>query len=252
MAAGPPAQFVSGYRYAVSQQAVCAGLPGAFLQSRPQAEWGRGVQAADVVTVAVASNFKSTATDLANRFLEETGNPIRLSSGSTGKLYTQIANGAPFDVFLAADAERPALLEDGGFAVRGSRFTYATGSLVLFSTRVTDCAAALHDENAGFVAIANPVTSPYGKAARQYLDGEGLWASVSTRAVYGENVTQAWQFAFTGNAVVGFAARAQMHLVARKPTCSYDVPTTSHEPLEHRYSVRVRVRSGAIWSHSSV
>jgi molybdate transport system substrate-binding protein len=193
-----------------------------------------GVQAADVVTVAVASNFKSTATDLANRFLEETGNPIRLSSGSTGKLYTQIANGAPFDVFLAADAERPALLEDGGFAVRGSRFTYATGSLVLFSTRVTDCAAALHDENAGFVAIANPVTSPYGKAARQYLDGEGLWASVSTRAVYGENVTQAWQFAFTGNAVVGFAARAQMHLVARKPTCSYDVPTTSHEPLEQQ------------------
>ena len=193
-----------------------------------------GVQAADVVTVAVASNFKSTATDLANRFLEETGNPIRLSSGSTGKLYTQIANGAPFDVFFAADAERPALLEDSGFAVRGSRFTYATGSLVLFSTRVTDCAAALHDENAGFVAIANPVTSPYGKAARQYLDGEGLWASVSTRAVYGENVTQAWQFAFTGNAVVGFAARAQMHLVARKPTCSYDVPTTSHEPLEQQ------------------
>ena len=95
-----------------------------------------GVQAADVVTVAVASNFKSTATQLAQLFFEETGNTLRLSSGSTGKLYTQIVNGAPFDVFLAADAERPALLEDSGFAVRGSRFTYATGSLVLFSTRV--------------------------------------------------------------------------------------------------------------------
>lgn len=193
-----------------------------------------GVQAADVVTVAVASNFKSTATHLANRFLEETGNAVRLSSGSTGKLYTQIVNGAPFDVFLAADAERPALLEDGGFAVHGSRFTYATGSLVLFSSRVADCAAALRDGDAGFVAIANPVTSPYGQAARQYLEGEGLWASVSARAVYGENVTQAWQFAFTGNAVVGLAARAQMHAVPRKPTCSYEIPTTTHDPLQQQ------------------
>jgi molybdate transport system substrate-binding protein len=99
---------------------------------------------------------------------------------------------------------------------------------------VSDCAAALRDEHAGFVAIANPVTSPYGKAARQYLDGEGLWASVSTRAVYGENITQAWQFAFTGNAVVGFAARARMHAWPRTPSCSYDVPTTTHEPLEQQ------------------
>jgi molybdate transport system substrate-binding protein len=193
-----------------------------------------GVQAADVVTVAVASNFKSTATHLANRFLEETGHAVRLSSGSTGKLYTQIINGAPFDVFLAADAERPALLEASGVAVPGSRFTYATGSLVLFSTRVTDCMAALQDEDAGFVAIANPAISPYGKAARQYLAGEGIWESVSARAVYGENITQAWQFAFTGNAVVGFAARAQMRAAPREPACSHEIPTGTHDPLEQQ------------------
>lgn len=186
------------------------------------------------MTVAVASNFKSTATHLANRFLEESGNTVRFSSGSTGKLYTQIVNGAPFDAFLAADAERPALLEDSGLAVHGSRFTYATGSLVLFSTSARDCMAALRDPEAGFVAIANPATSPYGEAARQYLAGEGLWESVSARTVYGENITQAWQFAFTGNAVVGIAARAQLNAVAKKPACHFEIPTSAHDPLEQQ------------------
>ena len=193
-----------------------------------------GVQAADVVTVAVASNFKSTATQLAQLFFEETGNTLRLSSGSTGKLYTQIVNGAPFDVFLAADAERPALLEDSGLAVTGSRFTYATGSLVLFSTSVADCMAALRDADAGYVAIANPATSPYGVAARRYLIGAGLWDAVSARAVLGENITQAWQFAFTGNAVIGFVARAQLNDVAREPACRFEIPTSAHEPLEQQ------------------
>jgi molybdate transport system substrate-binding protein len=193
-----------------------------------------GVQAADVVTVAVASNFKSTATQIADRFLEDTGQAVRFSSGSTGKLYAQIVNGAPFDIFLAADAARPSLLEDSGIAVNGSRFTYATGRLVLFSRRVTDCLVALRDADAGFVAIANPVTSPYGEAARQYLGGEGLWEVVSTRAVYGENITQALQFAVTGNAVVGFAARSQVHAGLFEPECSYEVPTTAHDPLEQQ------------------
>ena len=193
-----------------------------------------GARAADVVTVAVASNFRSTATQLAHLFFEETGNAVRLSSGSTGKLYTQIVNGAPFDVFLAADAERPALLEGSGVAVNGSRFTYATGSLVLFSTSVADCMAALRDADAGFVAIANPATSPYGAAARRYLAGAGLWDAVSARAVLGENITQAWQFAFTGNAVIGFAARAQLNDVARAPKCRLDIPTGAHDPLDQQ------------------
>lgn len=193
-----------------------------------------GACAADVVTVAVASNFRSTATRLAILFYEESGHEARLSSGSTGKLYAQIVNGAPYDVFLAADAERPALLEDRGTAVPGSRFTYATGSLVLFSNTATQCMAALRDADAGFVALANPATSPYGEAARQYLAAEGLWDTVAARAVYGENITQAWQFVFTGNAVVGFAARAQLNAVARVPACSVEIPTGAHDPLEQQ------------------
>ncbi len=191
-------------------------------------------QGREPVKVAVASNFKSTASHLAARFLDETGVAVQLSSGSTGKLYAQIINGAPFDVFLAADAERPRLLEQAGIAVYGSRFTYAEGSLVIFSVSVTDCIAALRDPGAGFVALANPATAPYGAAAKQYLVREGLWGEVSTRAVYGENIAQAWQFAFTGNAVVGFAARAQLHAAPREPSCSYRVPTSAHDPLEQQ------------------
>ncbi len=191
-------------------------------------------QAGDTVTVAVASNFRSTATLIANRFGDETGHAVQLSAGSTGKLYAQIVHGAPFAVFLAADAARPALLEQAGRAVPGSRFTYATGSLVIFSTRVQDCLAALRDPGAGFVALGNPATSPYGAAAQQYLEGAGMWDLVSERAVYGENITQAWQFAVTGNAVIGFAARAQLRAWPHQPSCVYEVPTSAHDPLEQQ------------------
>ena len=190
--------------------------------------------AAEDLTVAVASNFQSTALQLANRFLEKTGYTVRLSSGSTGKLYSQIIHGAPFDVFLAADIERPRLLEDSGLGVYQSRFTYAIGSLVIFSSSVEDCDAALRGPDSGFVAIANPATSPYGAAAKQYLEAAGLWQDVSRRAVYGENVTQAWQFAFTGNAVIGLAARAHMRAWPREPACAIDVSQALHDPIEQQ------------------
>jgi molybdate transport system substrate-binding protein len=192
------------------------------------------VVAEELVTVAVASNFKSTATHLANRFLDETGHVVRLSSGSTGKLYSQIVHGAPFDVFLAADVERPSLLEASGAGVYGSRFTYAQGGLVVFSSTVDDCMAALREPRAGHVAIANPATSPYGAAAKQYLESTGLWLDVSPRAVYGENVTQAWQFAYTGNAVVALAARAHMRAWPREPACTVDVPPETHDPIDQQ------------------
>lgn len=123
------------------------------------------VLAADTITVAVASNFSRPAAELAARFAGETGVVVRISNGSTGKLYAQIVNGAPFDVFLAADTERPKLLEESGHAVAESRFTYAQGALVLWSRDAKDCLAALADEGSGRVALANPRTAPYGKAA---------------------------------------------------------------------------------------
>ena len=127
--------------------------------------------------VAVASNFMETAADLAEVFENETGIDVRLSSGSTGNLYAQIINGAPYHVFLAADIERPRLLEASGRAVAGSRFTYATGALVVWSWTARDCLAALYDPQAGRIAIANPEIAPYGQAAREFLLGIDAWAT---------------------------------------------------------------------------
>lgn len=191
------------------------------------------VHASDYVSVAVASNFSRTATELGAQFTAASGIPVRISNGSTGKLYAQIVNGAPFDVFLAADAQRPALLEASGAGVAGSRFTYAIGELVLWSRGESDCYAALH--GAGHVALANPETAPYGLAARAFLVDIGLWDSVAPRAVYGENIAQTLQFVATGNASVGFIARSQLH-DPRLPagTCSWDLPATTGRHMEQQ------------------
>jgi len=193
------------------------------------------VQADTPVTVAVASNFSRAAAELAARFSVETGMAIRLSNGSTGHLYAQILHGAPFDVFLAADVERPARLEHSGHGVAGSRFTYAWGGLALWSRDATDCRATLEDASAGRVALANPATAPYGRAAKEFLTNEGYWEVVSGRAVYGENAMQVLQFAATGNAVVGVIAKAQLadpHLP--EFACVWNVPTESHGSIEQQ------------------
>ena len=192
-------------------------------------------RADDPVTVAVASNFSRAAAELAARFAGETGLAIRLSNGSTGHLYAQILNGAPFDVFLAADVERPALLEQSGHAVTGSRFTYAQGGLALWSRDASDCLATLKDAGAGRVALANPATAPYGRAAMEFLTNIGYWEAVSSRAVYGENIMQALQFAATGNAVVGIIAKSQL-ANSRLPesACTWNVPEGSHGSIEQQ------------------
>jgi molybdate transport system substrate-binding protein len=189
-------------------------------------------RATEPVTVAVASNFSNVASELAARFAGETGVSVRLVPGSTGKLYAQVLSGAPFDIFLAADDKRPALLEEAGLIVEGSRFAYATGALVLWSRSHDDCDRALRDAAAGHVAIANPAVAPYGFAARQYLETKGLWAAVAPRLVYGENVMQAAQFVATGNAGLGFIARSLL-ATGRLPdaTCSIDVPHEAHDAI---------------------
>jgi len=187
------------------------------------------------VTVAVASNFSRAAAEISAQFADETGIKVRISNGSTGKLYAQILNGAPFDVFLAADAERPARLEQSGHAVSGSRITYAVGALVLWSGVANDCLAVLGDEHGGRVALANPQTAPYGKAAIEYLSAEGVWDSVSRRAVYGENINQALQFVATGNAAIGFIAKSQLAAPQLpKATCTWELPASSHSSLEQQ------------------
>ncbi len=171
-------------------------------------------QAEVELTVAVASNFQATAAEIAGEFTKQTGIPVRVSSGSTGKLYAQIVHGAPYDLFLAADTERPRLLQDEGYAVSGSYFVYASGSLVLWSNsrdmEGADCLAELMNGNYSHLAIANPRTAPYGLAAKRYLESQDLWRDAEPKLVYGENIAQTFQFVATGNATFGLIAASQI------------------------------------------
>lgn len=202
----------------------------------------------DVVTVAVASNFATTAAELSAAFTKVSAVPVRISPGSTGKLYAQIINGAPFDLFLAADSQRPLLLEQSGLTVSGSRWTYAIGSLVLWSRderlRGKDCREVLEQGDYRWLALANPETAPYGAAAREYLESAGLWEFASRRAVFGENIAQTLQFVATGNATLGFVALSQ----TRDPklpraTCAWSVPAPSQASLNQQLVLLERARS---------
>lgn len=191
--------------------------------------------AEDYVTIAVASNFGATAREIAAQFEQEASYEVRITTASTGKLYAQVINGAPFDLLLAADAERPRRLEAAGLGVAGTRFTYARGMLVLWSRTADDCRAALSNEDGGRVAIANPETAPYGAAARSYLQQGGLWGAVHDRLVIGENIAQTLQFAASGNAVLAFIARSQLQVPSLPPaSCSWPVPDSMHDPIEQQ------------------
>ena len=199
------------------------------------------VRADDPLTVAVASNFARSAAELASQFEGETGITVRLSNGSTGKLYAQIVNGAPFDLFLAADSERPAKLEESGLAVAGSRFTYARGRLALWSAKFDDCHDALRA--GGWIALANPETAPYGRAAREYLHAAGFWDDVKDRIAYGENVMQAMQFAAVGNADTGVVAQSVLDgPYTPDGKCTWAVPQELHEPIEQQAVLLAKAR----------
>ncbi|MDO6462079.1 molybdate ABC transporter substrate-binding protein [Granulosicoccaceae sp. 1_MG-2023] len=170
---------------------------------------------ADRVQAAVAANFTATAKEIAAGFEQATGHEVVLSFGSTGKLYTQIINGAPFDVFLAADAARPQKLVDSGEAVADSLFTYAVGQLVLWSNdeNLIDAEGrVLKEKKLERLAIANPKTAPYGAAAVEALTAMGLWGEYETTAVRGDNIAQTYQMAYSGAVPAALVAHAQIAL----------------------------------------
>lgn len=192
-----------------------------------------GAALAREVRLAVATNFHEAAERLSEQFAEATGHSSRISYGSTGKLYAQIRHGAPFDVFLAADQERPHLMEQNGSAVPGTRFTYAVGKLVLWSPdpeAFTDPVAFLREGNFRRLAIANPKTAPYGLAARQTLENLGLRAALEGKLVRGESIAQTFQFVATGNARAGFVALAQLR-DDHDGGARWEVPDTYHDPI---------------------
>lgn len=168
---------------------------------------------AESVMVAVSANFTSTMKELAPLFQKKTGYRIQMSSGATGAFYAQIKNGAPFEILLAADDVIPEKLIDEGLATPGSRFTYAIGRLVLWSTRegfVDSEGRVLSEGNFRFLAIANAGVAPYGRAAETVLTGKGLLETLQSKIVRGESITQTYQFVAAGNAELGFVALSQI------------------------------------------
>lgn len=190
------------------------------------------------IRVAVSSNFAGAITALADQFEEKSGNKIILIFGSTGKHYAQIKNGAPFEVFFAADADRPEKLEKEGLAVPGTRFTYALGKLVLWSpdtARVDPNGKILEAGNFHHLSLGNPKLAPYGEAARKVLENRGIWEKLGERIVTGQNIAQAFQFVESGNAELGFVAFAQIKRPGRAVEGSWwDVPQELYPPIEQQ------------------
>ncbi len=185
-----------------------------------------------LVRVAVAANFAATHEELARRFHEATGIAVETSLSSTGQLYAQIRNGAPYDVFLAADVARPRMLEETDAAVPGSRFTYAVGRLVLYAPSWDSLRSGdieLREREFQHLAIANPLTAPYGTAAQQVLERLGLWHELQDRIVRGESVGQALQFVHSGAVEVGFVALSQV--ISLDATEYWIIPDSMHEPI---------------------
>lgn len=172
------------------------------------------VALAETVHVAVAANFVEPLKNISAQFEQATGHKVMITGGSTGKIYAQIRNGAPYDLFLAADAKTPARLEQENAIVPGSRFTYAIGKLALWSAKpdyVDQHGEILKKQSFSHIAIAAPKLAPYGLAAMQTLEKMGLDKTLQPKIVQGENIGQTYQFIASGNAELGFVALSQIY-----------------------------------------
>ena len=187
------------------------------------------------VLVAVAANFIPPFREIAQEFEKSTGHQLQVSGGSSGNFYTQIKNGAPFDVFFSADMERPKKLEEEGLGVKDSRFTYAIGRIVLWSSNadLIKGEETLRFKQYKRLAMANPKTAPYGVAAMQTLQKLELWDGLQSQIVMGESIGQTMGFIESGNAQLGFVALSQiMDPKIKGKGSRWEVPATLHEPIQ--------------------
>lgn len=187
------------------------------------------------ISVAVAENFAVPLERIAPLFQKASGHTVKATSGASGKLYAKIRGGAPFDVFLSADEELPKSLQQEGYAVVGSRFVYATGRLVLWSLQpdlVDDKGAVLRKGNYDRVAIANPLYSPYGTAAKEALTKLTMWNAIQRKLTKGEDVKETYQLAVTEEADLAFLALSQVMRDGKVTKGSWwVVPTERHNPI---------------------
>jgi len=189
---------------------------------------------AETLRVAVASNFFNTMQKLSESFEKSSGHQLLLNSGSTGRHYAQIKNGAPFDVFFSADAIRPKLLEEQLLVKKGSRFTYAVGRLALmsFDGSTENGLPSLTDSVVKRIAIANSRLAPYGAAAEQVFISLGYEEKIKNKLVRGENINQAYQFVTSGNAQLGLVSYAQ--IIQAEQQSFWLVPSHLHEPIKQQ------------------
>lgn len=201
------------------------------------------------VQVAVAANFFAPMKAIAAGFEKASGHKAMLSSGATGKFYAQIRSGAPFDIFLAADEQTPARLDKENATVAGSRFTYATGKLVLWSARpglVDAQGEVLRSAKFAHIALAAPKLAPYGAAAVETLTRLGLLAQLEPRFVQGESIGQAFSFVSTGNAELGFVALSQVWENGKlKSGSAWIVPAQLHSPIRQDAVLLARGKDNA-------
>ena len=190
--------------------------------------------------IAVAANFSETARTLALAFEKKTGNHIEITQGATGALFTQIENGAPFEVFFSADSERPAKLVADGFAIEATRFVYADGLLVLWSAKsgfVDAQGTVLETGQFEHLAIADPAVAPYGVAALEVLKSRHLDATLRAKLVKGASITQTYAYVQSGAAELGFVALSQVH--AKPEGSLWIVPQALYRPL-HQEAVLLK------------
>lgn len=180
--------------------------------------------AGEKIYAGVAANYIQPFKELSNSFEAKTGIKVEATFTSSGTLYSQVINGAPFDIFFSADEERPARLYKEGFAEKP--FTYATGQVILWSAKKDFCKAgdwtlALKNESIKKIAIANPATAPYGMAAMKALQKTGIYDSLKLKIVNSQDIAQAFQYASTEAVDAGFCASSAFYSDKGKAGCYY-------------------------------
>lgn len=199
--------------------------------------------AQETLTVAAAADLQPVMTDIAVRFEHQSGSRVKLSFGSSGNFFAQIENGAPYDVFFSADVDYPTKLQAAGLIEPGSLDRYATGKIALWASEgstvdVSKGLLVLGTDAVRKVAIANPAHAPYGRAAEAALRSAGLWDSVSSKLVLGENIAQTAQFVESGNADVGIVALSLVLAPGMKGEGRYFVvPQNFYPPLEQAAAI---------------
>jgi len=194
---------------------------------------------ADNIKVATASNFTAPLKMIAHNYERQSGHKVTIISGSTGKLYAQIRQGAPFDVFLSGDTRRANLLEKENQIIKNSRFTYAIGKLVLWTPKISseeNPHEILNKKNFRHLAMANPNLAPYGKAALDYLTNLNLWQTLQKNLVRGENISQTFHFVKSGSAEYGLIAFSQIKSPQQTSFegTYWKIPETFYTPIKQQ------------------